>query len=101
MQKMASHHEKWKIKEEMLEFYTYTLTFLSFYDISSHPNMIQLITGFIVSTIYKLTVCKHWLILCGLRHENMQNTAIVHMCLWERVIEEGDEGKRVEGRYWK
>lgn len=44
----------------MLDFHTHTLTFffLSFYDISSHPNMIQLITGFIVSTIYKLAAYK-------------------------------------------
>ncbi len=33
----------------MLTFHNHTLTFLSSYDISSHPKMIQLITGFIVS----------------------------------------------------
>ncbi len=36
-------------KEEMFTFHAHTLTFLSSYDISSHPKMIQLITGFIVS----------------------------------------------------
>ena len=38
-------------KEEMLTFHTHTLTFLSSYDISSLPKMIQLITGFIVSRL--------------------------------------------------
>ena len=46
--------------------FTHTLTFLSSYDISSHPQMIQLITGFIVSgpaQFINWLCTKHWLTL--------------------------------------
>ena len=44
-------------RKEMLTLHTRTRTFVSSYDISSHPAMIPLITGFTVA-VYKLAVYK-------------------------------------------
>lgn len=81
-------------KEEMLTFHTRTLTFLSSYDISSHPKTMQLITGFIVSgagTIYKLVVYK------TLTHSPWLAPRIdVKSCRHSRVSEDGGGDLRGE-----
>lgn len=62
--------------------------------VSSHPNVRQLIAGFSVSTVYKLTVCKHWVIQCGWLRGKMQNTAIVHTCLRNRKAMRGRQREK-------
>lgn len=74
----------------MLTFHTHTLTFLSSYDISSHPKMIRLITGFIVS---RATQFINWLctntdsLSMVSAAKKMQNTVVIHTCLREKESE--------------
>lgn len=78
-------------KEEMLTFHTHTLTLLSSYDISSHPEMIQLITGFIVSgpaQFINWLATEHWLTLRLVLRKDVKH------CRHSRVSErEWDEWK--------
>lgn len=81
----------------MVTFHTHTLTFLSSYDISSHPKMIQLITGFIVSrpTQFINWLCTNTdsLSMAGTAKRCKTLPSFTRFC--ERETErEGDEGKK-------
>lgn len=80
----------------MFTFHVHTLTFLSSYDISSHPKMIQLITGFIVGgpTQFINWLCTNTDSLSIAGTAERCETLPSFTCVCEREAErEGDEGK--------